>query len=259
MSRRWPRGTRTLPTGSRYGIVAALRQSLEAAVRWELISTNPAKRAGSNPQPKREEVEHFEPDEIERLAEELGLIYGPLVIVAAFTGLRPSGGRGSSGDVDRQEGVLRVERAFSYGQVKAVKTKGSRRRVPLPARAAAALELVPRRLDRRLVFPGPRGAQLSTLRNWRKREWKPALEAAGLPTTPTVRPAPLPLRCRMLAAGVRLRRRPLHGHERPHGRPHLRPPRLRIRAREVKAGRLDDQRKRSLCQSGPRSARPSDA
>ena len=194
--------TRTLPTGSRYGIVAALRQCLEAGVRWELISTNPAKRAGSNPQPKREEVEHFEPDEVERLAEELGLIYGPLVIVAAFTGLRPSEWAGLEWrDVDRQEGVLRVERAFSYGQVKAVKTKGSRRRVPLPARAAAALELVPRRLDRRLVFPGPRGAHID-LRNWRKREWKPALEAAGLPTTRR----PYDLRhsyaAWMLAAGV---------------------------------------------------------
>ena len=42
------------------------------------------------------------------------------------------------------------------------------------------LELVPRRLDTRLVFPGSRGAHVD-LRNWRKREWKPALEAAGLP------------------------------------------------------------------------------
>jgi integrase len=29
---------------------------------------------------------------------------------------------------------------------------------------------------------GPRGAHID-LRNWRKREWKPALEAAGLPKT----------------------------------------------------------------------------
>jgi integrase len=44
---------------------------------------------------------------------------------------------------------------------------------------------MPRRLDSRLVFPGPRGAHID-LRNWRKREWKPALEAAGL--APTHRP-----------------------------------------------------------------------
>ena len=73
-----------------------------------------------------------------------------------------------------------IERAFSYGQVKPLKTQGSRRRVPLPARAAEVLEQIPRRLDTRLVFPGSRGAHID-LRNWRKREWKPALEAAGLP------------------------------------------------------------------------------
>jgi integrase len=88
-------------------------------------------------------------------------------------------------DVDRGEGVVRVERAFSYGAVKTPKTKGSRRRVPLSARASAALDAVPRTLRTRLVFPGPRGAYID-LRNWRKREWKPALEAAGLP--PSRRP-----------------------------------------------------------------------
>jgi integrase len=136
--------------------------------------------AGRNPQPKRDEVEHFEPNEIERVAVELGPVFGPLVVVAAYTGLRPSEWAALEWrDVDRDTGVLTIERAFSYGQVKALKTKGSGRRVPLPARAAAALELVPRRLDTRLVFPGPRGAHID-LRNWRKREWKPALEAAGL-------------------------------------------------------------------------------
>jgi integrase len=175
--------TTTLPAGSRYGIVQALRQCLEAGVRWGLIGTNPAKSAGSNPQPKRDEVVPFEPDEVERLAVELGPVYGPLAVVAAHTGLRPSEWIALEWhDVDRQEGVLRVERAFSYGQVKAPKTKGSRRRVPLPARASEALESVPRTLHTRLVFPGPRGAHID-LRNWRKREWKPALEAAGLATT----------------------------------------------------------------------------
>jgi integrase len=173
----------TLPAGSRYGIVQALRQCLGAAVRWGLVGTNAAKLAGSNPQPKRDEVVPFEPAEVEALAVELGPVYGPLVVVAAHTGLRPSEWIGLEWrDVDRQEGVLRVERAFSYGQVKAPKTKGSRRRVPLPARASEALESVPRTLHTRLVFPGPRGAYVD-LRNWRRREWKPGLEAAGLPTT----------------------------------------------------------------------------
>jgi hypothetical protein len=120
-------------------------------------------------------------------------------------------------------------RAFSYGQVKPVKTKGSRRRVTLPARAAAALELVPRRLDTRLVFPGSRGAHID-LRNWRKREWKPALEAAGRPRERR----PYDLRHSFAAWGARrrdprLRRRPIHGHERADAGSHVRPPRGRTR------------------------------
>jgi integrase len=103
------------------------------------------------------------------------------VIVAAHTGLRPSEWIALEWrDIDRQEGVIRVERAFSYGSVKTPKTKASRRRVPIGARALEALAVVPRRLDSRLAFPGPRGAHVD-LRNWRRREWKPALEAAGLP------------------------------------------------------------------------------
>lgn len=149
---------------------------------------------------------------MEKLADELGSVYGPLVVVAAYTGLRPSEWTALEWrDVDRKEGVIRVERAFSYGKVKALKTKESRRRVPLGARAADALASVPRRLDTRLVFPGPRGAHID-LRNWRKREWQPACESAGLwvrpPKGKTGPPCPRPYDLRhsfiswALAAGL---------------------------------------------------------
>jgi integrase len=55
------------------------------------------------------------------------------------------------------------------------------REVPLSAAALAALDAVPARLDTKLVFPGPRGAHVN-LRNFRRREWHPALEAAGVPS-----------------------------------------------------------------------------
>jgi hypothetical protein len=41
-----------LSEGLRYPASRALRQALEAAIRWELMSENPAKKAGKNPQPK---------------------------------------------------------------------------------------------------------------------------------------------------------------------------------------------------------------
>ena len=51
--------------------------------------------------------------------------------------------------------------------------------MPLSRGAIAALDELPRRLDTRLLFPAAGGAHVD-LDNWRRREWKPALEAAGV-------------------------------------------------------------------------------
>lgn len=57
-----------------------------------------------------------QPEEVETLAAELGSVYGPLVIVGAYCGSRPRELIAlKSRDIDRAEGVLRVERAYSYG------------------------------------------------------------------------------------------------------------------------------------------------
>ena len=173
----------TLPEGSRYGIMQAFRQTLEAGVRWKLIRENPAKLAGPYPQPHRSEIVPFTIKAIAGLALELGPPYGPLVVFAAETGLRPSEWIAiQHADIHRDDGVLVIERSVSRGRLKAYgKTARSRRRVPLSRRAVDALDLLPRRLDTRLVFPSPRGKHLD-LENWRRRDWRPALDAAGIPS-----------------------------------------------------------------------------
>jgi integrase len=172
----------TLPPGYRHAIVQALRQVLAAAERWELIERNPAKMIGANPEPRREEIQPFTLAEIDRLAVELGP-WGPIVVTASETGLRPSEWMALEWrDVVPTDGILVVERSFVKGALRSYgKTNRSRRRVPLTSRAIAALEdLPPRRLDTRLVFPNTRGGHID-LNNWRRREWSPALDAAGIP------------------------------------------------------------------------------
>lgn len=154
------------------------------------MSRNPARLAGSNPQPRLPEIEPFSRAEVDRLAVELGP-WGPVAIVASETGLRPSEWIALEWrDLSRGDGVVLVQRTFSRGRLKAYgKTERSRRRVPLSTRALDALDSIPRRINSRLVFPAPGGGnrvraghgRYVDLHNWRAREWFPALDAAGLP------------------------------------------------------------------------------
>jgi integrase len=66
------------------------------------------------------------------------------------------------------------------GQVKLYgKSSRSLRAVPLPLRAAQALDELPARVDTRLLFPGQRGGNLNR-HEWRADDWTPAVRAAGL-------------------------------------------------------------------------------
>jgi integrase len=172
----------TLPPRSRYGIVQALRQALDAAVRWGDLDRNPAKLAGANPPPPPRGIQTFALGEIDAVAVELGAIYGPMIRFAAATGMRPEEWCAlERQDIDQAAGVARVVRTHVEGRTKPyAKTSASVREVPLSSRALAAVDDVPARLDTRLVFCGPRGRHVN-LRNFRRREWRPALEAAGVP------------------------------------------------------------------------------
>ena len=67
-----------------------VRQVLERAVAWNMLSTNPARVGVTNPQRRPIEQRPFETwEELERVALQLGPRTGPLVPFAAATGLRP--------------------------------------------------------------------------------------------------------------------------------------------------------------------------
>lgn len=170
-----------LPERSRYGIVQALRQVLEAGVRWGYMSKNPAKLAGRNRQPPPREVRAFTRAELEAIADELSPRYQPLPVFVAATGLRPEEWQAlERRDIDRRAGVANLLRTVSNGQVvELAKNSRSRRQVPLSKRALAALDALPPRLDVPWLFPAPQGGLLN-LDNFRRREWAPAIEASGV-------------------------------------------------------------------------------
>jgi len=71
--------------------------------------------------------------------------------------------------------VRHVRRLFGAG----AGSPSSRRRVPLRRRVIEALEQHPWRIDSQLVFPDDDGGHLD-LNAWRRDEWNPAIESAGL-------------------------------------------------------------------------------
>jgi integrase len=171
----------TLPAGSAWGIVKALRQVLAYAVDVGLIEKNPAKSI-PNPTPKRKEILTFANlAEVERVANEMLPRYRALPIFAALTGLRPQELFAlERRDVDRSTGLLHVRQVLVDGELRPYgKTRDSIRVVPLVDEALAALDVHPVRMDTRLLFTTGQGNPINLL-NWRNRVWKPALLTAGL-------------------------------------------------------------------------------
>lgn len=175
---------RHLPERSAWAIAKALRQLLAYAVRAKLLDESPAALV-PNPEPKRREVSAFASlDELEAVGEELSPQFRALPVFVALTGLRPQEWLAlERGDVDKANGVVRVRRVYVDGGIRNYgKQTRSLRVVPLPLRAAQALDELPPRLDTRLLFPGARGGHLN-LHDWRADEWSPAVIAAGFSRT----------------------------------------------------------------------------
>ncbi|MDQ3381689.1 MAG: tyrosine-type recombinase/integrase [Actinomycetota bacterium] len=170
----------TVPEGHRFEATQALRQVLNRAVAWGLIDYNPAKRGVPNPVRRSKEKRPFESwQQIEAVAERLGPVYGPMMVFAAATGLRPSELFAlEQRDIDRGLGVVYVRRAFANGRLKQTKTRLSTRAVPLQAIALEALDRLPASEDP-ILFPNSRGGHID-FRSFGRRHWKPAQVAAGI-------------------------------------------------------------------------------
>jgi integrase len=170
-----------LSPGYRFEATQALRQVLHRAVAWGMIDVNPAKVGVDNPVRRRKEQHPFESwAELEALAAAIGPRYGPMILFAAATGLRPAEWIAlEKRDVDRDERVVYVRRSFTRSELKFPKTEASMRAIPLQARALDALERIKDGDGSRLLFPGERGGYLD-IHHFRPFQWRPAQNAAGI-------------------------------------------------------------------------------
>lgn len=162
-----------------------LRSILAIAVEDGRIRANPAGSVSAPPIPPRDRHRYLTAGEVEALAAACG-DQGDVVQILAYTGLRWSELVALRVmDVDLNRGRIHVWRSAPEVEgvivVGRVKTKASKRTVPIPARAAAVLKA---RIDGRpLDAPAVASPEGSMLRanNWRRHtHWKKALEKLGL-------------------------------------------------------------------------------
>jgi integrase len=146
-----------------------------------MIDVNPAKVGVDNPVRRRKEQHPFESwAELEALAAAIGPRYGPMILFAAATGLRPAEWIAlEKRDVDRKERVVYVRRSYTRGELKFPKTEASMRAVPLQARALDALDRIRGGNGSPLRFPGERGGYLD-IHHFRPFQWRPAQKVAGI-------------------------------------------------------------------------------
>lgn len=170
-----------IPEGHRFETTQALRQAFAWAIEAGLISRSAAAKV-RNPAPTRAGILPFESwAEVDAVAHELGATWGPIAVFGAGTGLRPGEWialERSDLQLDADVPHVLVQRRMTKdGKIVAATKDGKPRQVPLRQRVIDALP--PVRLHTKLLFPAAEGGHID-LHNWRHREWKPALDAAGL-------------------------------------------------------------------------------
>lgn len=178
---------------------AVLTSALKQAVRWEMLSRNPAD-AVNLPKQVRKEMQALSPKEagsfLKAAAEDK---WGIIFVFALATGMRPEEYLGLQWkDVDLNKGVVMVRRAliwratgggWYFGEPK---TARSRRSIPLPASMLRSLvEHRRKQAEERLkagadyqqhdlIFATSEGSPLMP-RNLKRRHLRPILKAAKLP------------------------------------------------------------------------------
>jgi integrase len=154
-----------------------LSAALGRAVESHLLPSNPVSGMKRLPtRPTRPRV--LTPEEVERGVAAMSWRDRVLVELLCYAGLRPGEALALRWD-DVRDGLLIVDRSFSYGELKDTKTH-QRRTVDLVAPLAEDLALFrPARPEPYALVVANRGNGYVDLHNWRRRVWKNAFPASS--------------------------------------------------------------------------------
>jgi integrase len=175
-----------------------LQRVLGQALKWGLVSRNAASLTDP-PRPVRHEMQVLDAKQVRTLLSEtaddrLGALY----LLASFTGIRQGELFALKWtDIDLDTGVIHIRRTLRWGnrdfEFDSPKTAKSERPVAISAKAITALRkhrsmqsteavrLGPSWNDTELVFTDRAGGPLRP-QNFLRRDFRPALERAGLPS-----------------------------------------------------------------------------
>jgi integrase len=169
--------------------LSLLQSILERAVEWRHLDSNPARGIRKPSQRRTSVVRPLSPQTVEAIRMHLldhdHQLDATVVSVLAYAGLRPGEAIGLRWH-DVGERTLLVERSVAFGQLKSTKTgktRSVRLLAPLAEDLAAWHEATLRPGPTDLIFPSPDGSPWNAdrARNWRKRTFAEAAEAAGVP------------------------------------------------------------------------------
>ncbi len=168
-------------------ILVTLKSVLETGVRWKYLTTNEARVIKKPPSPDKP-LEFYDQQEISRLLEAADERHYALLLTAVIIAPRRSellGLRWSN--IDFSGRFVHITHQVKKGKLTdRLKTRNSRRRVPLPPRLAEVLRRHQTRLivdgpenPLDLVFPSTTGTPMQGP-NLERRIYKPTLSRAGL-------------------------------------------------------------------------------
>lgn len=158
-----------------------LSSMLTAAVRWNMIDSNPVHKI-KKPSAKRERlVRPLTDQQIAKIIDSISPRYRPLVALMAYAGLRPSEALALTWD-DITESRIIVEKAIAPDG-KAKRTKNAKlRTVPVSDQLRAWLDIGTGKRRRIMRQSGDPWTQ-RTWNNWRNRVWIPLMKDLGLEGT----------------------------------------------------------------------------